>query len=147
MLTTHSDLIAHKWAKVTCEIQWVKIDDAMIQVEDWFVFICQNEKNWLESKEKLWYKYSWCVSNQDNKYEEHDRYCTNIQLVGKVKKETKETKKETYETIIRRNDWLEFKKGMIGEETIEQITARRKSLLQEAAGITALLKKYNSLNF
>lgn len=235
MLKTHSDLIAHKWAKVTCEIQWDKIYDAMIQVEDDRVFICQNKKEWLESKNKLGYKYSWSISSLSDKYEECNRDCTNIQLVWKAKnkEEPKKTKyklwdiistewlvpfeyktckelglkvwdlvvsmdgkyfdkweiitlkkddwsevpsftnwknnyyidiyniaplpttnkKSTkapltvYETIIRRNDWLEFKKGMIGEETIEQITARQKSLLQEAAGITALLKKYNSLNF
>lgn len=66
----------------------------------------------------------------------------------KVKKESiKKVESLVYETIIRRDDWLEFKKGMIGTETIEEIKARRKSLLQDANKITALLKKYDSITF
>lgn len=228
MLTTHADLIAHKWAKVTCIIEWTEITDARIQVENDQVFICQNEIDWCECEDKLWYKSSWSVSTEIDKYEKANQSCTNIALVEEYKlwdiistewlvgferetckelglkegdlvvdiggrffrewevislktddnskqplftnwsnawyiytsdiaplptnkkpvKQTKVTQKSpTYQTIIRRDDGLEFTEDKIGNETIQEITDRRKKLMTEANQITALLRKHKSLTF
>lgn len=142
MLRTHADLIAHKWAKVTCTINWAKITDARIQVENDQVFICQNLHSWSPCTDKLWYEDSWTISNTWSKYEKFHRYCINICLAEEPKKQ-----EFTYQTIIRRDDGLEFTEDKIGNETLQEITDRRKKLLIEANQITGLLRKHKSLTF
>lgn len=225
LLKTHSELLKHKWAKVTCEIGETKIDDARIQVEWADIFICQNERDWLAPSDKLWYNYWWVISG-DMPYERYNRNCTNITLIEEpklpkyfaikecdnplwkkyiewlnekvgtpwrlewrdknayygfiddhiviesYKKDLKrhlaevitleewneivnrEPKKEkiknvkaklTYETIYKRSDGVEFKKGYIGGESIETLQERRKNHLSEANKITGKLKEYNRL--
>ena len=48
MLTTHAELIAHKWEKVTCKIEWTEILDARIQVEDVQKILKNNEDKWID---------------------------------------------------------------------------------------------------
>lgn len=224
LLTTHQQLLDNVWKKVTCEIQWIKITDARIQTEDEYIFICNNERDWADCKDKLWYKYSLLVSTNYCKYNEAVNDVKNIQLVEEYKpwdiistewiipfedKTCKELwlkewdlvvilenvryfkqweivklKKDdnscipqytnwikssyllntyvwpiprnsktvkvkpdinTYQKIFRRDDWLEFTEGKIGEETIQQIKDRRKKLISDANKITALLRQHSKL--
>ena len=86
MIKTHEELIKFHGKKVRCKIKGTEIDDAKILVEHVNgydkVYICQNLKEGLETKDKLGYRYSWCVSESDNyKYEEDNQYCIDIELV------------------------------------------------------------------
>jgi len=86
MIKTHEELIKFHGKKVRCKIKGTEIDDAKILVEDVNgydkVYICQNLKEGLETKHKLGYRYSWCVSESDHhKYEEDNQDCTDIELV------------------------------------------------------------------
>lgn len=136
------DIISTEWLVPfeckTCKELWLKEGDLVV-----VIMADSYYKEW-EIIELIKDDDSTC-SYFSNREKNHHMYICEVAPLPttKVKKE----ELPVYETIIRRNDWLEFKKGMIGEETIEQITARRKSLLQDANKITGLLKKYNSITF
>lgn len=135
------DIISIEWIipfeRKTCKELWLKEGDLVICLisnwfEEWEIISLRKDDNSTSPYFTNW-KNNWYVN------------INNIAPLPNTK-----VKKEdipVYETIIRRTDGLEFKKGFIWKETIEQITARRKSLLQEANKITGLLKKYNSITF
>ena len=149
LLTNHSDLLKHKWAKVTCEINGTKIDDARIQVEGAYIYICQNLRNGVspDDEDMFWYTFWWCISHITDKYEGNNRCCTNITLIEEPKKEkTKNVKpKLTYQTIYKRSDGVEFTQGYIDGESIESLQERRKNHLSEASKITGKIREYNKL--
>lgn len=81
VITTHTQLLSHARAKVTCYINGNYINDARIRVEDDGIYICQNVTSGCECENKLGYRYSWHTSRLGLKYETNDQDVTNIQLV------------------------------------------------------------------
>ena len=141
LLKTHSELLKHKWAKVTCEIEGTKIDDARIQVDGEFIYICQNVINHYSMlDDRLWYEYSRCISRNNNKYEDGHVWYEYITLIEEPKKS-----KLTYQTIYKRSDGVEFTQGYIDGESIETLQERRKNHLSEANKITGKIREYNKL--
>jgi len=145
LLTTHSELLKHKWAKVTCEIEGTKIDDARIHVDGEYIYICQNVvKQFSILDDRLWYKYSRCISVDCCKYEHQNVGYENINLIEEPKKPKKKSKL-TYQTIYKRSDGVEFTEGYIDGESIESLQERRKNHLSEANKITGKIREHNKL--
>lgn len=90
-IKTHKKLLGLHGASVTCKIKGKFIKDGKICVEynsvdvgKDRVFICQDENNGSNAKDKLGYQSSWVVSDSDvGLYEEDDRHCTEIKIVIK----------------------------------------------------------------
>ena len=53
-------------AEIKCVIDGENCDDAKIQIEDGYVYICQNISDGDRCKNTLGYKFSWSVSHMDN---------------------------------------------------------------------------------
>ncbi len=63
-ITTFKDFQkeAKDWMEIKCEIEWTPIE-WKITIEDWDIYICQDEKYWGNCKDKKWYKYSWVIDD------------------------------------------------------------------------------------
>jgi len=61
-----------KGMRVTCVMAGTEVKDAVIQEENTFFYICQNQRGGGNCEDKKGYKYSWFVGSDADNIEEHD---------------------------------------------------------------------------